>query len=40
MANQMVRFPSSMAPLEPGQSFVIGSIIIGDNGIEETMEAA
>jgi hypothetical protein len=40
MVNQMVRFPSSMALLEPGQSFMVGSIIIGANGVEETMEAA
>jgi hypothetical protein len=40
MANQMVRFLSSMALLEPDQSFMVGSMIIGANDIEETMEAA
>jgi hypothetical protein len=40
MANQMVRFSSSMALLEPDQSFMVGSMIIGANGIEGTMEAA
>jgi hypothetical protein len=40
MANQMVHFPSSMALLEPGQSFMVGSMIIGANSIEGTMEVA
>jgi hypothetical protein len=39
MANQMVHFLSSMALLDPRQSFMVGSIIIGANGVEETMEA-
>jgi hypothetical protein len=40
MVNQMIHFPSSMVLLEHGQSFMVGFVIIGANGIEETVEAA
>ena len=41
MVNQMVTFPSSMAFLEPGQIFMVGSMtwIIGPDGNGEIMEA-
>ena len=41
MANQMVTFPSSMAPLEPGQIFTVRSMtwVIGLDGNGEIMEA-
>jgi hypothetical protein len=40
MMNQMIHFSSSMVLLEPSQSFMVGSMIIGANNIGETMEAA
>ena len=41
MAYQMVTFPSSMAFLEPGQIFTVGSMtwVIGPDGNGEIMEA-
>ena len=41
MANQMVTFPSSMAFLELGQIFMVGSMtwVIGPDGSGEIMEA-
>ena len=41
MASQMVCFPSSMAILEPGQIFTVGSMtwVIGLDGNGEIMEA-
>ena len=40
MANQMVKFLRSMIFPEPGQSFMIGSMIwvIGADGVEEIVE--
>ena len=41
MANQMVTIPSSMALLEPGQIFMVGSMtwVIGPDGNGEIVEA-
>ena len=41
MENQRVTFPSSMAPLDSGQIFTVGSMtwVIGPDGSGEIMEA-